>query len=73
MNADFDNLRRNIAASYNRLVGVINTPEQREAAAELCNEIAGLIALEYHVEYGFLFVDLSGEVTLVDPFGEEEP
>ncbi len=73
MNADFDNMRRNIAKSYNLLVGSLNNDWQRDLAVDLCNELAGLVALECPIEDGFLFVDLSEEVTLADPFGEEEP
>jgi hypothetical protein len=68
MNVDFDNLRRNIALSYNCLAETLTTPEQREAAADLCNDIAGLLAL-----YGDGIKDLSEEIMLVDPFLEEDP
>lgn len=68
MNVDFNGLRRNIAESYNRLVGALTTGEQREMAADLGGEIAGLLALYDGGEIR----SLSDEITLVDPF-EEEP
>jgi hypothetical protein len=68
MNADFDNLRRNIAANYNALVDALGTLEQRKLASHLGNDIAGLLAL-----YDQGIQDLSHAVTLVDPFEEEEP
>jgi len=69
MNVDFNGLRRHIAESYNRLVGALTTPEQREMAADLGNEIAGLLAI--HDDGEIPACDLSDDVTLVDPFQEE--
>jgi hypothetical protein len=67
MNVDFNGLRRHIAASYNRLVGALTTPEQREMAADLGGEIAGLLAIYDDGE----ILNLSEAVTLADPFEEE--
>jgi hypothetical protein len=68
MNIDFNGLRRNLAESYNRLVGALTTSEQREIAVDLCGEIAGLLA----IYDGGEIRDLSYEITLADPFEEVE-
>lgn len=71
MTCDFDGLRRNLAEAYNRHVDILvhgYAPDScRDSCAEIGNGVAGLLALSS--DDGIR--DLSGEVSLNTPFGED--
>lgn len=72
MTCDFNGLRRNLAAAYNRHVDELveaNADEAlRESCCEIGNGIATLLALSS--DDGGIS-DLSGAVTLHTPFGDD--
>jgi hypothetical protein len=72
MTCDFNALRRSLAAAYNRHVDELEQPgvddELRESCCEIGNCIAALLALES--DDGI--ADLSDEVTLRSPFGDDD-
>lgn len=71
MICDFNGLRRNLADAYNRHVGILNALDVDVGLGDTCAEIGNGIAALLALSSDDGIVDLSDEVTLRSPFGED--